>query len=56
MHTILADAKAAPARPAKGKGHSTANAIVGLEMTSFFAVRGFGGRRFHDCCFKSLVL
>ena len=55
-HAILANTEPAAARPAKRKRHFTTNAVMVSEATSFFAVCGFGGRRFHDCCFKSLML
>jgi hypothetical protein len=56
LHASLADTKTAAARPAKRKCHPTANAVIILNAMSFFAVCGSGGRRFHDCCFKSLML
>ena len=55
-HAILANTEPAAARPAKRKRHFTTNAVVVFEASSFFAVCGSGGRRFHDCCFKSLML
>jgi hypothetical protein len=55
-HAILANTEPAAARPAKRKRHFTTNAVMVFEATSFFTVCGFGGRRFHDCCFKSLML
>lgn len=56
LHAILTDAEPAATRPAKRKFHPTAITIILSEATSFFAVCGSGGRRFHDCCFKALVL
>ena len=56
LHASLTDTKTAAARPAKGKCHSTAIAVIILDARSFFPVCGSGGRRFHDCCFKSLML
>jgi len=56
LHASLADTKTAAARPAKRKRHFATDAVIVFKATSFFAVCGFGGRRFHDCCFKSLML
>ena len=56
LHASLADTKTAAARPAKRKCHSTTIAVIIFNAMSFFPVCGSGGRRFHDCCFKSLML
>jgi hypothetical protein len=56
LHASLTDTKTAAARPAKRKCHSTAIAVIISDARSFFPVCGSGGRRFHDCCFKSLML
>ena len=55
-HAILANTEPAAARPAKWKRQFTAHAVIVFEVTSFFAICGYGCRRFHDCCFKSLML